>query len=446
MSHWISRVLLLMLVAGASVARADNIDFSELKAALIHAVEVGYIDPTRAGAVREKLDALTVSPANPDQASAMLTNALRDATGDFHFSVRHDPTWFERVTGVDEMLAQGLPEEQPESTAEEAAQQRQENYYFRQASILSGNIGYLRLDRMPDIRLAGDTLAAAMAWLAHSDAVILDLRFNPGGIGGFTPALASYFMPEPDAELFYRRTRSERRVYTTDRHAGGVWSAKPLYILISDTTGSAAENLAYTLQQHGRATLVGENSGRGGGHSATMVRLVDGFVLALPFAEVVNSASGEGWHLRGVEPDLATAPEAALGEAHLLALTNLLSGAGPEDQARWRTALQLVQAESQQRAAPACDEDPLQPFTGTFGIREVRIRECRLALRRDGGPWLILEPIAGSQRRFQMTLPTGAVAARPLPEVGFALEAGIAAELQFLHPDGSVERNARSGD
>ena len=129
-------------------------------------------------------------------------------------------------------------------------------------------------------RCAARTSAGNFAWLAHSDAVILDLRFNPGGIGGFTPALASYFMPEPDAELFYRRTRSERRVYTTDRHAGGVWSAKPLYILISDTTGSAAENLAYTLQQHGRATLVGENSGRGGGHSATMVRLVDGFVLA----------------------------------------------------------------------------------------------------------------------------------------------------------------------
>ncbi len=438
--------LMTMFAASSLLAAAESFDFARIKTELNHAVAAGYVDQSQLTSVRDRLDALTEQPTSREQVSMLLTNALRDATGDMHFSVQDSAQWYGQVPSVDDMLAESLSGGQPALSAEQAAAQQQENHYFRQASILAGNIGYVRIDRMPDIRLARETLAAAMQFVVHADALIVDLRYNPGGIGGFTPAMASYFMPEQGVELFARRTRSERQRYLSDANAGGPWSTKPLYVLISDTTGSAAENLAYTLQQRGRATLVGENSGRGGAHSATLVRLADDFVLALPFAKVINSDSGSNWHRTGVEPDVPTAPAAAMQVAHQAALRQLLVEADEVDRQRWTKALAEVQAAAEQKSAVACDEEALEPYTGVFGIREVRVRECALAIRRDGGTWLGLQPTAQDEPSFQMVLPTGAVSMRPLPEVRFEVSSGVAVELQFHHQDGSVERIGRSGD
>src|SRR3546814_18373422 len=46
--------------------------------------------------------------------------------------------------------------------------------------------------------------------------------------------------------------------------------AVPLYVVVNARTGSAAESFAYTLQQAGRATLVGEASGGAANTGATV--------------------------------------------------------------------------------------------------------------------------------------------------------------------------------
>ena len=55
------------------------------------------------------------------------------------------------------------------------------NYGFLKVERLPGNIGFLDLDFFADPDEGGDTAAAAMSFLAGTDALIVDLRFNGGG-------------------------------------------------------------------------------------------------------------------------------------------------------------------------------------------------------------------------------------------------------------------------
>lgn len=55
---------------------------------------------------------------------------------------------------------------------------RRRNFDFAKLEALPGNIGYLRLNSCHPPEVAGETATSAMAFLANSDAVIIDLRAN----------------------------------------------------------------------------------------------------------------------------------------------------------------------------------------------------------------------------------------------------------------------------
>ena len=67
------------------------------------------------------------------------------------------------------------------------------NFYFRKLEWLPGNIGYLDLRRFEYASISGPTAIAVMQFLAYTDALILDLRQNPGGRDGLTQLFFSYF-------------------------------------------------------------------------------------------------------------------------------------------------------------------------------------------------------------------------------------------------------------
>jgi C-terminal processing protease CtpA/Prc len=47
--------------------------------------------------------------------------------------------------------------------------------------ILPSNIGYVKFDGFMDASFCGPTVVAAMGFVAHTDALIIDLRQNGGG-------------------------------------------------------------------------------------------------------------------------------------------------------------------------------------------------------------------------------------------------------------------------
>ena len=110
--------------------------------------------------------------------------------------------------------------------------------------------------------------AAAMTLLAQSPALIIDLRQNGGGMGDMVELLAAYILDKPtEISGTYdrptdRHTRSFTPSWVPGRRFGGT---RPVFILISRRTFSAAEAFAYDMQAAGRARVIGERSG-GGAH------------------------------------------------------------------------------------------------------------------------------------------------------------------------------------
>ena len=57
-------------------------------------------------------------------------------------------------------------------------QAKHNNCAFKKAEILPGNIGYVKFNGFMPPSVCGPTAAAAMSFVAYTDAVIFDLRDN----------------------------------------------------------------------------------------------------------------------------------------------------------------------------------------------------------------------------------------------------------------------------
>jgi hypothetical protein len=92
----------------------------------------------------------------------------------------------------------------------------------------------------------------------HRDAIIIDVRRNVGGILEVSQLLSSYFFDSTPVLLGSLSWRGDPRTedFYTLRTVGGtrIGARKPLYVLISDRTFSAAEGFADDLQARRRAS------------------------------------------------------------------------------------------------------------------------------------------------------------------------------------------------
>ena len=196
------------------------------------------------------------------------------------------------------------------------------NYGVRSAERLDGNIGYLRLDRFAPARDAGPVLQAAIAMLAATEALVIDLRHNGGGHGDTGHLLAGLLLDEPA-----RMTDIIRRDGVTQNWTPLVLTpryTKPVYILTSARTFSAAEAFAYNLQALGRAKIVGERS-RGGANPVTRDLLSPRFWAIVPVAQAWNPLTGGNWQGVGVKPDIAAPADQALAAAQRDAARSLIA-------------------------------------------------------------------------------------------------------------------------
>ena len=138
---------------------------------------------------------------------------------------------------------QPLPDIDPnaEPSAEEIDQQRHlsslRNFDFNRIERLPGNIGYLQLFGFEPPEFAGATANAAMTFLAHTSALIIDLRHNGGGSPAMVTLLCSYLFPAyPAVHLndLYWRDQDETRQWWTQPHLSGPrYLDKPVYVLTS---------------------------------------------------------------------------------------------------------------------------------------------------------------------------------------------------------------------
>lgn len=316
----LATVALLLCMAGSAYpqapdAAAIHTDVVERAAAL---VEERYVHPDRgrelASALRRDItQGRWATRMEPEAFATAFTQRLRELSGDGHLVLDYSE--------------QALEEDDTEAEAGFTAAEKERwygpqlNHGFESVERLDQGIGYLDLRVFAPTEMAADMAQGAMTLLAQSPALIIDLRRNGGGMEDMVALLAGYLLdgPQPLSGTYHRPSDRLTPLHSPrdvpGRRFGG---EKPLYILISDRTFSAAEHFAYDLQALGRAVIVGEPSG-GGAHPFEYRRVGRHFVLGLPESRSVNPVTGTDWEGRGVQPDVSAPADRALEVALELA-------------------------------------------------------------------------------------------------------------------------------
>ena len=249
-----------------------------------------------------------------DTLAGKLTGDLRAVGHDQHLEVRFN--YFARPAGPAE-----------DDPAQEARRLAAVKCGFEKAELLPHNIGYVKINGFEDPASCASAADAAMNLVGAGDALVLDLRDNHGGRGAMVVRLASYlFAGRTHLSDSYRRAdHSTRESWTEPSVPGRKFLDKPVFVLISRQTFSAGEALAFVLQDHKRATLIGEPT-VGGSGAIEFKPIDDHFTLVLPTTRVFSPVTNRDWSSTGVQPDVRVPAEQALDAALELARNQSESG------------------------------------------------------------------------------------------------------------------------
>jgi len=198
------------------------------------------------------------------------------------------------------------------------------NFGYVETKITKDNIGYLKIAHFTNwdyFEQAKIAATRAVNTLQHINALIIDVRDNPGGFEDIVAHFMSHFFEGESFHLqkyYCRYLDYGRSIQTTEDIQGAKLPTLPIYILVNKDTGSAAESLAYMMKHLQRATIIGETT-VGAGNGSTYFRVSDNFLVQIATWETINAVTKTSWEKVGVSPNVETSSEAALDKGFELA-------------------------------------------------------------------------------------------------------------------------------
>lgn len=171
----------------------------------------------------------------------------------------------------------------------------------KDTKLLDHNIGYIRITQFNEP--TADEFEKALVKLEkqNMEALIIDLRNNPGGLLESARKVASKFVPA--GELIVSTEGRDLEKKLTYRAEGGRKRMNfPIVLLVNGGSASGSEIVAGALQDLKRAVLVGETT-FGKGSVQSILSLPDGSALRLTTAKYYTP-SHKVIHEHGVTPDI----------------------------------------------------------------------------------------------------------------------------------------------
>ncbi|GAA3801528.1 S41 family peptidase [Streptomyces coacervatus] len=255
-----------------------------------------------AALLRRRLAEGAYDVESAEELGGLVTADLQSVNGDLHLRLKYHP---ERV-----------PQAQGEATL--AAMRRDFDASLGgvpRVQLLEGGTALLGLaPALFPLSWAAEPLSAALTLVARADALVLDLRDNGGGDPDTVAFVCSYLLDErTHLNTMYARVGDRYDQSWSLPHVPGArfGGTKPVYVLTGPRTFSAAEELAYNLQQLGRATIVGEST-LGGAHPREGWTVHPNLEATIPVGRSINPVSGTNWEGTGVLPDVPCAAPDAL--------------------------------------------------------------------------------------------------------------------------------------
>lgn len=176
------------------------------------------------------------------------------------------------------------------------------------SKVIEGNIGYIKLSQFQE--QTAEDLSNALKKLNEEkvNALILDLRNNPGGLLGSAIDVSNKFLPKGKLVVFIKNKAGERTEYFTENESS---FTQPMIVLVNQGSASASEIVAGAMSDWKRAVILGVQT-FGKGSVQTVIPLSDGSGLRLTTAKYYTP-KGTSIQSTGITPDIIVKLEAKNG-------------------------------------------------------------------------------------------------------------------------------------
>ncbi|MBV8687266.1 MAG: S41 family peptidase [Alphaproteobacteria bacterium] len=419
------------MAPAAPAATAAPFDAKAAVAEVRRVLAAHYVLPE----MRPKLDAALAKALaegrydvdDPRLLAERINADLAAAGHDRHTNFRYAPEQAARTASRPPQADDAPP------TADEIRRAQRRNHGLVALKLLPGNVRYMDTDGFV---WAGPTTAAAydnaMRFLAGGDAVIIDLRHNGGGSPDAVQYLVSHFVaPDTPLMTFYMGANPAEKVTALKTLPAGRLVGKPLYVLTSGRTASAAEEFAGHVGGYRIGELIGEKTA-GAGFRNEFFAVPEGFLLSVSVGRAVLASTGKDWEGVGIAPTTAVPVDRALDVARLHAMQRLAATAAPED----KRDLEAMAAAISAQLDPVATALPLDAYAGRFGDRTLRVEGGRLTYQRADGPKLPLVATGPNAFAFEE---------EPTARLEFTAAGGATTGFDLVRGDGTRQAIARTG-
>ena len=431
--HQLSRAIACIAIAAAFAAgTADEASAEEpaataaatgatpIVAEVRRAIADNYVLTDRAGAVDAALARALAAGRYDGLAGRALAERINEdlyaAARDKHLAIQFDPEHASMLHGpTGDEIAEG-----PEW--EEMA--RSLNHGVREMRVLEGNVRYLNLEGF--VWTGAKTAAAfdnAMRFLGDGDAGIIDLRYNGGGSPKAITYLISHYVAAGTPLMTFHMGggRAPERERAIAALPAGRINGKPLYVLTSSISISAAEAFAALVKSEHIGEVVGETTA-GAAYRNSFFPIAGQYLLSVSVGR--GEVGDSDWEGTGIVPTIAVDAGQALDTAHLHALRRLAAASAGPSRQRIEAKAALLDAQLH----PEKTALPLDAYVGAYGDRTIGRDGPGLYYQRRGGPRSPLVPLGAN---------LFILGGDPATRVEFAAAGRVTTSLDVIRSDGS---------
>ncbi len=149
------------------------------------------------------------------------------------------------------------------------------------AYVIDGKWGYIQVERFAEntyMEFIQSLIAIAQE---NPQGLIIDLRGNGGGYLGVALEMANQFLEEDDVIVYTEGANTPTSIERANGY--GLFKEIPLVVLVDETSASASEIIAGTVQDNDRGTIIGRRT-FGKGLVQQQIPLDDGSLMRLTIA------------------------------------------------------------------------------------------------------------------------------------------------------------------
>jgi hypothetical protein len=405
-----------------------TVDANRIAREVRDAIAANYVLTDKLPAIAATLDAGIAAgrySGLADRALAeRLNQDLTEAAHDKHLSIQFDPAHASMMNGP-------MGDEVNEGPEWERMA-RSMNHGVAELRLMDGNVRYMNLVGFAWTgEASARVLDNAIGFLGEGDAVVIDLRYNGGGSPKAIEYLFSHFVEagKPLMTFYMGGGKAPQQHDALGELPAGRLLGKPLYVLTSRMSISAAEAFAALVKDYGVGEIVGETTA-GAAYRNSFFPIAGQYLLSVSVGRGEVGPSKLDWEGTGIAPTVAIDAGNALEAAHMNALRKLAENAPQPDRMMMEAKATMLAA----KLNPAQAAHPLAAYTGQFGDRAITAEGEALFSQRRNGPKTRLLPLGADA--FIME-------GDPMTRLEYAVLDGRANAMEVIRADGSRQKHER---